>query len=61
MSEIIDLTGKPRSDSDIQEAIDCMKTVLIKHALVLPVVTVHAGIIIDCLQELQERREHDTP
>ena len=54
--EMVDKTGQPRSDEELQEAINCVKTIIVKHALVLPLFTVHAGIILDCLRELQERR-----
>ena len=54
--EIIDKSGEPRSDEELQEAIDCVKTIMVKHSLVLPLLTVHAGIIINCLQELQDFR-----
>lgn len=53
---MIDMTGQPRSDEDLQEAIDCIKTIMVKHFLVLPLLTVHVGIIKDCLEELQQRR-----
>lgn len=53
---MIDKTGQPRSDKELQEAINCIKTIMLKHALVLPYLTVHAGIIKDCLEELQRRR-----
>ena len=48
-----DTTGQPRSDEDLQEAITACKTILVKHSLVLPLFTVHAGIIIECLEELK--------
>ena len=53
---MIDMTGQPRSDEDLQEAIDCVKTIMVKHSLVLPLLTVHAGIIVNCLEELQTIR-----
>lgn len=53
---MVDMTGQPRSDEDLQDAIDCIKTIMVKHALVLPLLTVHAGIIKNCLEELQQRR-----
>jgi len=54
---MIDMTGQPRDDEELQEAIDCVKTIMVKHALVLPLFTVHAGIILDCLRELQGIRK----
>jgi len=53
----VDMTGQPRSDRELQEAIDCVKTIRVKYPLVLPLLTVHAGIIIDCLEELQGIRK----
>ncbi|MBA7545160.1 hypothetical protein ES705_37524 [subsurface metagenome] len=69
---MIDKTGEPRSDEELQEAIDCVKTIMVKHATVLPFFTVHASLILNCLQELQiirrmiekarkKRLEEDTP
>lgn len=52
-----DMSGKPRSDGDLQDAITACKTIMLKHALVLPLFTVHAGIIINCLEELQVLRK----
>ena len=57
MSSMIDMTGQPRDDEELQEAIDCVKTIMVKHSLVLPLLTVHAGIIINCLEELQGLRK----
>ena len=54
--EIIDQTGQPRSDEELQEAIDVCKQIMIKQSLVLPLFTVHAGIIVNCLEELQAYR-----
>lgn len=54
---MVDMTGQPRSDEDLQEAIDCVKTIMVKHSTVLPLLTVHAGIIINCLEELQTVRK----
>lgn len=51
-----DMTGQPRSDEELQEAIDACKQIFVKQALVLPLFTVHAGIIINCLEELQKLR-----
>ena len=55
--EIVDRIGQPRSDKELQEAIDCVNEILIKHALVLPcryypLFTTHA-----CLLELQNLRK----
>ncbi len=56
---MVDMTGKPRSDEELQEAIDCVKTIMVKHPTVLPLFTVHAMLIKNCLEELQERRKQD--
>ena len=56
MSGMADMTGQPRSDEELQEAIDCVKTIMVKHSTVLPFFTVHALLILDCLRELQTRR-----
>jgi len=56
MVEMIDETGKPRSDEELQEAIDCVKTIMVKHSTVLPLFTVHALLILNCLEELQNLR-----
>jgi len=56
-TSMVDETGQPRSDKDLQEAITACKTILVKHSLVLPLFTVHAGIIINCLEELQTMRK----
>ena len=52
-----DKTGKLRSDEEIQEAVVCVTTIMIKHPTVLPLFTVHAVLILDCLRELQTRRK----
>jgi len=57
MMEMIDKTGQPRSDEELQEAIDCVKTIMVKHSTVLPLFTVHALTILNCLQELQNLRK----
>ncbi|GAJ05603.1 unnamed protein product [marine sediment metagenome] len=54
---MVDMTGQPRSDEDLQDAIDCVKTIMVKHSTVLPLFTVHAGIIVNCLEELQGLRK----
>lgn len=56
---MVDMSGQPDSDDDIQDAINCINTVMVKHATVLPILTVHAGIIRRCLLELQRRRAKD--
>ncbi len=56
MVEMIDMTGQPRSDEELQEAIDCVKTIMVKHSTVLPLFTVHALLILNCLEELQHLR-----
>lgn len=56
MVEMVDKTGEPRSDKDLQDAINCINEIMVKHPMVLPLLTVHAGIIRDCLLELQKRR-----
>jgi hypothetical protein len=55
--EMVDKTGQPRSDEELQEAIDCVNEIVIKHATVLPLFTVHAGTIRACLLELQNLRK----
>ncbi len=54
--EMVDKTGQPRSDEELQEAIDCVTTIMLKHATVLPMLTVNALSIVDCLRELQTIR-----
>ncbi|MBA7621839.1 hypothetical protein ES703_29207 [subsurface metagenome] len=53
---MIDETGKLRSDEELQEAIDCVKTIMVKQPTVLPFFTVHALLILNCLEELQTMR-----
>ncbi|GAH42191.1 unnamed protein product, partial [marine sediment metagenome] len=53
MAEMIDKTGEPRSDEELQEAIDCVKEIMVKHSTILPLFTVHALLILNCLEELQ--------
>jgi len=53
---MMDMTGKPRSDEDLQDAIDCITVIAVKHPLVLPMLTVNVCNIRDCLAELQVRR-----
>lgn len=52
-----DMTGQSRSDEELQEAIGCVKTIMVKHSTVLPFFTVHALLILDCLRELQKLRQ----
>ncbi len=59
MAGMLDMTGQPRSDEDLQNAIECINVVMVKHATALPILTIHAGIIRDCLLELQQRRNQD--
>jgi hypothetical protein len=54
-----DRTGEPRSDKEVQEAIDVVTEIAVKHPMALPMFTVHAMPIRDCLRELQERRRYD--
>lgn len=54
---MVDKTGEPRSDEELQEAIDCVKEIMVKHSTVLPIFTVHALLILDCLRELQNLRK----
>ncbi len=51
-----DMSGQPDSDKDLQDAIDCIATVMVKHPFAIPLLTVHAGIIHRCLKELQTVR-----
>jgi len=53
---MIDMSGQPRSDEDLQEAINVCKEIMVKHSLVLPLFTLHAADIINCLEELQAMR-----
>lgn len=55
--EIVDKTGKPRSDEDLQEAIDTVRTIMVQQPLVLPLFTIHAMDIMECLLELQAYRK----
>ena len=54
MASFIDATGWPRSDEELQEAITAVKTIMVKHSTVLPFFTVHALLILDCLQQLRQ-------
>lgn len=55
--EMVDKTGQPRSDEELQEAIHCVEVIMVKHSTVLPLFTVHAGTIRACLLELQSLRK----
>lgn len=54
--EMTDRTGEPRSDEELQEAINCVRTIMVKYPTVLPFFTVHALLIFNCLEELQTMR-----
>ena len=54
--QIVDRTGEPRRDKELQEAIDVVNIIIVRHPMVLPLLTVHAGIIRDCLLELPVKR-----
>jgi hypothetical protein len=54
--EIIDKTGHPRSDEDLQEAIDVCAEVAVKHMAEIPILTLHIMDIISLLKELQAIR-----
>lgn len=56
---MVDMSGQPDSDKNLQDAIDCMGTVMVKHATAIPLLTVHSGIIHRCLVELQRRRTRE--
>jgi len=53
---MVDRTGRPRDDEEIDEAINAVETIMVKHATVLPLFTLYAGIIRDCLIELKVSR-----
>lgn len=50
---IRDMTGEPRSDEDLQDAINAVSEIMVKQSTVLPLFTVHGMTIRDCLFELQ--------
>ena len=54
---MIDMSGEPRSDEELDEAIHCIEVIMVKHMLVLPFLTVHALTIRDCLLELKLMRK----
>jgi len=56
---MLDMTGTPRSDQDIEDAIQAVREVMVKQPLKIPTLTIHSGIILDCLKELQQRRKSD--
>ena len=49
----VDMTGEPRSDEDLDEAISVCKEVAIKHTLAIPILTIHIMDIINQLEELK--------
>lgn len=57
MGSFIDKTGQPRSDEELQEAINAVIEIMVKHSTALPIFTVHALLILDCLKELQQLRK----
>ena len=56
--DMIDQTGTPRSDEDLQEAIDTCKREMASHKVgsFPPMLMVMFPTIIECLQELQRIR-----
>jgi len=52
-----DKTGQPRSGKELKEALETVISIMIKQPLVLPLFTVHAGIIKDALLELIKKRD----
>jgi len=54
---IVDQTGQPRSNQEIHDALEAVTEIMLKKPLVLPLFTVHAGIIKDALTELLQRRQ----
>ncbi len=56
---MLDMTGTPRSDEDLEDAINAIKVVMVKHFLKIPILTVHCGIIKNGLEELLQRRKAD--
>ena len=54
MVGMIDKTGQPRSDKEIQGVTDCVNEIMVKYPLVLPLFTVNACLIHDCLLELKK-------
>jgi len=56
---MVDKTGEPRSDEEIQEAIKVLVNILVKKPLVLPELTVQILVIKDGLTELLKRRVNE--
>ncbi len=54
---ITDLSGQPRSDADLQEAIDTVKKQMISRSIENPMLEVMLPTILECLVELQGFRE----
>ena len=54
--EIVDKTGQLRQLQDLAEAKKAIETLIIKDALLLPYLTVNAGIIRDALKECISNR-----
>ncbi len=55
---MIDATGQPRSDEDLQESIDALKNALVTQRMTLPpMLTVQLPCMIELLTELQGFRE----
>lgn len=57
--EIIDRTGQPVTDEELDEALKAVETILVKHSLVLPLFTINSMSIRRALIELKQRRELD--
>lgn len=53
----IDKSGEPRSDEDLQKAIDAVQQIMVKQPTVLPLFTIHAMAIREFLHELQVYRK----
>jgi len=53
---MVDMTGQPYSDEELQEAIRVVEELMTKHAAILPLFTVHSGAIRSFLKELQQLR-----
>lgn len=54
-----DMSGQPRSNESIREAIEACKAILIKNLFALPLFTVNVGTIVDGLEELLIRRSKE--
>ena len=57
--EMIDRTGQPVTDEELNDAISAVETILVKHFLVLPLFTINGMSIRRALIELKQRRELD--